>query len=287
MIVIPMAGFNERFTRAGYAQPKYMLQAFGRSVFAHAVSSFAAYFKSEPFLFILRNIHGSAQFVRSEADRLGIQTGNIVCVNPTRGPAETVQQGLAWARVKGYEPLIIFDVGASRPGYRFPREIPRDADGYLEVFQGGGFGCGASYVRRAEYPEGQVAETADWDRISNLCCTGLYYFGSAAMYRDAFRHTLDRFQPAIGRSEVGIAPLYNALIADRRDVRYHLIERDEVTFFDAPDAYEAFAAGPPPSNAWNPFGPTWSGRDGSGRDGSGQEGVADNSAIGTLYYPHA
>ena len=258
MIVIPMAGFNERFTRAGYSQPKFMLQAFGKSVFAHAVSSFSAYFKTEPFLFILRNVNGAAHFVRAEADRLGIQTGNIVCVNPTRGPAETVQQGLAWARVKGYEKLIIFDVGAIRPGYRFPREIPRGADGYLEVFQGGG--VGGSYIRPAEYPIGRVAQTADLDRLSNLCCTGLYYFGSTALYRDAFQRTLDAFQPAIGRAEIGVAPLYNALIEDGRDVRYHLIERDDVTFFDAPDAYEAFAAGPPPTEAHGFFGPTWTGR---------------------------
>ncbi|HET6607983.1 MAG TPA: capsular biosynthesis protein [Rhodopila sp.] len=257
MIVIPMAGFNERFTRAGYSQPKYRLQAFGKSLFAHAVSSFSAYFKTEPFLFILRNVDGSASFVREEAERLGIQTGNIVCVNPTRGAAETVYQGLAWARVKSYEPLIIFDLCGVRPGYRFPQEVPRRVDGYLEVFQGGG--VGASYVRPAEHPAGHVARAADWDRLSYLCCSGLYYFGSTALYQDAFQRTLATFQPEIGRSEIGIAPLYNPLITDGRTVRYHQIDREEVTFFDSPDAYEAFAAGPPPVEAHGFFGPPWSG----------------------------
>jgi hypothetical protein len=260
MIVIPMAGFNQRFTEAGYRQPRFMLPAFGKSMFAHAVGSFSAYFKTEPFLFILRNVNGAANFVRAEADRLGIQTGNIVCVDPTRGPAETVQIGLAWAQVRGHEPLTIIDTGAVRPGYRFPREIPRDADGYLEVFQGGGIGIGASYVRPTDYPAGQVAETADWDRISNLCCTGLYYFASAALFRDAFRRCVDSFEPQIGRSELGIAPLYNALIEDRRDVRYHLIQREQVTFCDAPDVYEAFLAGPPPAGTYKSVGPTWPGR---------------------------
>ncbi len=261
MIVIPMAGFNERFTRAGYDQPKFMLKAFGKSMFAHAVGSFSAYFKTEPFLFILRNENGAANFVRAEADALGICTGNIVCVKPTRGPAETVQLGLAWARVRGYEPLTIFDIGMARRNYRFPQQIPRDADGYLEVFQGGGIGIGASYVRPAEYPRAQVQETADWDRISNLACTGLYYFGSTTLFRDAFQRTLDGFRPQIGRAKLGIAPLYNALIEDGRDVRYHLIPRDEVTYFDAPDEYEAFVSGSPPPGTHPSFAPAWPGRE--------------------------
>ncbi|HVY15777.1 MAG TPA: capsular biosynthesis protein [Rhodopila sp.] len=267
MIVIPMAGFNGRFTDAGYRQPKFMLQAFGKSVFAHAVGSFQAYFKTEPFMFVLRNEHGEAGFVRNEAYKLGIRTGSIVCIHPTRGPAETVQLGLDEMRVRGYEPLIIFDIGAVRPGYRFPREIPRKADGYLEVFAGGGYH--ASFVRPDEDVPGRVVEAADRERISNLCCTGLYYFGSADLFRDAYHRRLETFVPRIGRSELEIAPLYNTLIADGRDVRYHLIERDEVTFCDAPDAYEAFAGGARPAwtdeawtdEAWSPsWSRPWSGR---------------------------
>jgi hypothetical protein len=32
MIIIPMSGLSRRFTEAGYHQPKYMLQAHGRSL---------------------------------------------------------------------------------------------------------------------------------------------------------------------------------------------------------------------------------------------------------------
>ncbi|HEY0421149.1 MAG TPA: capsular biosynthesis protein, partial [Acetobacteraceae bacterium] len=73
MIVIPMAGLSRRFTEAGYAAPKYMLQANGRSVFAHAVGSFAAYFASQEFLFIIRDVAGTADFVRAECAALDIR----------------------------------------------------------------------------------------------------------------------------------------------------------------------------------------------------------------------
>ena len=65
MIVIPMAGLSSRFTKAGYDKPKYMLEAFGRSLFWHAVSSFSNYFDSEDFLFIARDIQKILFWLRS------------------------------------------------------------------------------------------------------------------------------------------------------------------------------------------------------------------------------
>ena len=43
-LIFPMAGLSERFTRAGFTVPKYMLQAHGRSLFRHAVEGFLGHF---------------------------------------------------------------------------------------------------------------------------------------------------------------------------------------------------------------------------------------------------
>ena len=72
MIVIPMAGLSSRFFKAGYELPKYMLDLHGRSVFAHALGSFSAYFESETFLIICRDLYGTADFVRSQSETLGL-----------------------------------------------------------------------------------------------------------------------------------------------------------------------------------------------------------------------
>ena len=63
MIVIPMAGASRRFAEAGHDRPKYMLPARGHSLFHHAVASFRALFASESFLFIARDIAGTADFI--------------------------------------------------------------------------------------------------------------------------------------------------------------------------------------------------------------------------------
>ena len=121
MIVIPMAGESRRFTEAGYAEPKYRLPLGGRSVFAHAVGSFAAYFTAAPFLFVVRA--GAEDFVAAEAGRLGIAAFRIASLDrPTAGQAESVERGLDAVGAGEAEPLGIFNIDTFRPGFSFPAE---------------------------------------------------------------------------------------------------------------------------------------------------------------------
>ena len=87
-----MAGLSSRFSKAGYTQPKYMLPLNGKTVFAHSVESFKAYFQDTPFLFIARSIMNTEIFIQTEIDKLGIKKANIVILDhPTAGQAETVE----------------------------------------------------------------------------------------------------------------------------------------------------------------------------------------------------
>ncbi len=79
MIVIPMAGMSSRFFKAGYTQPKYMLEAHGQTLFEHSVNSFAAYFASTPFLFIVRTVYDTAAFVREK--RLSLALNSFTLLN--------------------------------------------------------------------------------------------------------------------------------------------------------------------------------------------------------------
>ena len=121
MIVIPMAGLSRRFLDAGYSQPKYMLPLHGRSVFSHAVASFAAYFATEPFLFIARDIDDTVKFITAECAALGIRDATVATLTaPTAGQAETVELGLQQAGVAGATALTIFNIDTFRPGFLFP-----------------------------------------------------------------------------------------------------------------------------------------------------------------------
>lgn len=236
MIVIPMAGMSRRFREAGYLQPKYMLDLHGRTLFAHAVGSFAAYFDTEAFLFIARDEPGVADFVAREVAVLGVAYARTVILpRPTLGQADTVRLGLHDAAVDGGTPLTIFNIDTFRPGFRYPASSWMDeADGYLEVMRG--TDPGFSFVLPAPGQGNRVSATAEKAVISDLASTGLYWFRHAADFLDAMAGGGTAAQ---AHGEQYVAPLYNALIARGLDVRYQEVPAGQVIPCGIPAQYHA------------------------------------------------
>ena len=229
-IVIPMAGLSRRFSEAGYTLPKYMLDLHGRSVFAHAVGSFAAYFETAPFLFVARDVGATPDFIAAECATLGIANAHVHLLDaPTAGQAETVELGVA--DLPADAAITVFNIDTFRPGFRYP-DFP-DSAGYLEVFRGSG--ANWSYVRPAPGPEPLVLETAEKRPISNLCCTGLYHFAKAGQFRDALAK--ERVKPSA--AELYVAPLFNDLIATGLRVHHQVVDAKDVVFCGVPAEYEA------------------------------------------------
>ncbi|ABL98318.1 glycosyltransferase family 2 protein [Shewanella amazonensis] len=238
MIVIPMAGLSSRFFNAGYTQPKYMLDAGGMPLFDHALLSFAAYFGTTPFLFIVRDLYDTAAFVKTRCKALGIKDFKIVALEqPTRGQAETVYLGLT--DVADTEPLTIFNIDTFRPGFTLP-PIADTADGYLEVFKGEGSNW--SYAKPADAKSTRVVQTTEKQPISDLCSTGLYYFRQTADFRLAYETEAARPASEWQKQELYIAPLYNHLIARGKNIHYHLIDASDVIFCGVPEEYQALLA---------------------------------------------
>ncbi len=242
MIVIPMAGLSRRFTEAGYLLPKYMLQARGYSLFTHSVLSFFKYFSEIPFLFIARDVHETVNFIHSEVKNMGIKNYQVVnLTHPTAGQAETVSLGLTKARVSDLEPITIFNIDTFRPHFEFPTELnlPEIA-GYLEVFKGQGDNW--SYIKADAMRQNRVIETAEKIQLSDLCCTGLYHFGSASLFYEAYRGFLENQKVQPIYKEHFIAPIYNQLIARNLDIRFTTIDREQVIFCGVPSEYLNFLA---------------------------------------------
>ncbi len=236
MIVIPMAGLSSRFFKAGYSQPKYMLEAKGKTLFAHSVGSFSRYFDSDPFLFIVRPEYDTPEFVRREARLLGIRRFEIVELQEsTRGQAETVD--LALDGCASNEPLYIFNIDTFRPGYRKP-DFCDMADGYLETFIGTGKNW--SNIEPAAPGSDRVIRTAEKQEISSYCCTGLYHWRSAERYRYYYEQYKCLDATELHAGELYVAPMYNLAIAKGDDIRFSVIEPEEVIFCGTPDEYRDY-----------------------------------------------
>lgn len=239
MIVIPMAGASSRFFKAGYTKPKYMLEAHGKTIFEHSVNSFSKYFKSETFLFVIRDVYGTYEFVENKILELGIESYHIVMLNnETRGQAETVALGLEQLNDVEYgSEIIIFNIDTFRPNFELP-DIDKLGDGYLEVFHGKGSNW--SFAKTESPLSTKVIQTAEKRQISNLCSTGLYYFNNISDFLESYNEYKKLPVSLWEKKELYIAPLYNNLIDKGKNIRCNLVKDDEIVFCGIPDEYVAF-----------------------------------------------
>ena len=237
MIVIPMAGLSSRFFKAGYTQPKYMLEAYGKSLFDHSVESFSKYFASERFIFIIRDVYGTYEFVLQRIKALNILDYDIVILTEeTRGQAETVSLGLANYQ-SSIDPITIFNIDTFRPDFTYP-DLESLGDGYLEVFKGEG--ANWSYVRPVNDTSTVINLTTEKNPISDLCCTGLYHFANIQDYYNAYNYYVSLPQEQWEKGELYVAPLYNSMIKQGKILHYNLIEKNEVIFCGTPKEYDLF-----------------------------------------------
>lgn len=232
MFIIPMAGLSSRFFKAGYTKPKYQLDLNGETVFSWSVRSFERYFKTDKFVFIYRDVYETKNFLEEEMKKLGISDYELVCLpEETLGQADTVYQGIVNINVE--ESIYIFNIDSRIIDFVKP-EWADECDGYLEVFRGEG-----DHWSFAE-PDGstnKVLRTTEKERISELCSDGLYYFKHKSIFESLFLDT--KFKGNTTKNEYYIAPLYNELISQGRNVFYDLIPADKILFCGTPDEYLA------------------------------------------------
>ena len=239
VFVIPMAGESSRFRKVGFDKPKFMLPAFRKTVFRFAIESFSRYFESNKFIFIINDDSEVDAFVRREVEVLGITSAEFVQMNrQTDGQAETVALGLEACAIDGNQPISIFNIDSFRLGFSEPDTAElKNADGYLEVFQGEGDHW--SFARVESENPTRVIETAEKNRISDYCSNGFYHFKRCQDFLDAYREEREN-EGGEFLQEFFIAPLYNRLIAKGCDVRIRVIEQSEIKFCGLPTEYRDF-----------------------------------------------
>lgn len=240
MIVIPMAGLSSRFFKAGFNVPKYQLDLpNGQTVFEWAVTSFQKYFSEEHFLFILRDVYDTYNFVKKSIERLGINSFEIIVLNEeTKGQADTVYLGLNQSKYMQEHPneaLFIFNIDSRRHEFIKPNFID-DCDGYLEVFKDEGEHW--SFIEINENDD--VIRTTEKIRISDLCSDGLYFFKKTSDFLLLTQTALEN--NLLNNGELYIAPLYNYFIQIGKKIRYDLIDNSYIDFCGTPDEYSNIVA---------------------------------------------
>ena len=214
-----------------------MLYAQNKSLFNLAVSSFSDYFSDSKFLFVARELFETRRFIEEECELLGIKNYEIVILDKaTQGQAETVYIGLKKSSIGENESITIFNIDTFRPGFKFP-QMMGEWDGYLEVFWGEGNNW--SYAKTESENSTKVIETTEKIQISNYCSTGLYYFKCVKLFNEAFESGNSISETSLIK-ELYVAPLYNKLIEQNKNIHIHLIDKSDVLFCGIPEEYYAY-----------------------------------------------
>lgn len=238
-IVIPMAGLGSRFTEAGYAVPKPLLPAHGKTLLEWSVDSLPLELATT-LVFVGLKQHRDEHGLEEEIRRLYASRNPkfLWLDETTRGQAETVV--LAADLLDPTAGLLIFNIDtAFRSAGLAARLKDASHDGVLGSFHS----AEPRFSFASTDADGIVNEVREKSVISNDALTGLYHFSSTAAFLEIARAAIAADEREKG--EFYVAPLYNRLIA--RGARFILDACEKHWILGTPAEYQAFLAEDPDS----------------------------------------
>jgi dTDP-glucose pyrophosphorylase len=233
MIIIPMAGYGTRFSSAGYTTSKYLLLVSHRPLLYWILKGLNLE-RNEMVLFVFGN-HNSkdAKEVSEICKSVGIENFQfLVLAENTRGQAHTIFLSLEYASKWDRRGFLIFNADTVRPNLKVPTTY-RDRI-WVETFEAAGEHW--SFVSADPKVQDKVAQIAEKQRISNLCCTGAYYFPSHEVYSDNFTRLLR--ESASEKKELYVSLVIQQAIENGEFVSFSEIEKSQIFLSGTPHEYE-------------------------------------------------
>ena len=231
-IVIAMAGEGKRFIDYGFSEPKFKLIVKDKPLFDWAVMSLSSFYKKATFIFVSQE--GCNDFVSQRCGILGIHSFRLVELKgPTNGQATTVMKGVE--SLDPARPLLIYNIDTHiNPEVLEAGDIEQNFSGWLLLFSASGTHWSFARLGRG----GEVVEVSEKVCISEYASTGLYYFSSIAIFKEAYSSLADEIK---GRyREIYVAPLYQYLINSNQRVGSKIIDFENVIPLGTPEEVAKF-----------------------------------------------
>lgn len=235
-VVITMAGRGSRFYEAGYTVPKYEIMAHGKSLFDWSMLSLRNFIEDDTrVIFVCLKENNSSSYVLQQSKAMGLQDVHIVELDQvTDGQATSAF--LARGLWRAEEPLLIYNIDTYvRSSALNPEDIRVGSDGWVPCFQAPGDHW--SFVKLQD--DGWAVDLAEKQRISGYASIGLYWFGQAQGYEQAYEKFFVDSRNLV-RGERYIAPLYRQLIADGGKVSIADLALDDVHVLGTPAELDRF-----------------------------------------------
>lgn len=235
-IVITMGGLGSRFRKMGYAVPKYMIEAKGKTLFEWSIISLSGYRENVyQYIFIAMKdeLYDAESFIIRKCGELGIETYHVIILDElTDGQATTAMMAQKYWNLQ--HALLIYNIDT----YVEAGEMNSAAlkgDGFIPCFQAEGNHW--SFVRLDD--SGRVVEIKEKQRISNYCTLGAYYFKTCQLYKDLYDDYY-RCTRELVNGEKYVAPLYDFLLSKGGEVYISDIDPGKVHVLGTPEELQAF-----------------------------------------------
>jgi capsule biosynthesis phosphatase len=232
-ILIPMAGAGSRFVKAGFSDPKPLIDVLGEPMITWAMKSFNFLEKINDYqlIFIILKEHAEKYHIDESLKAIfGTQIKVIVLDSITRGQAETCL--MAKKYINNYNKLFIYNCDTYSTSNIWDMIEKENPDGIIPCFLA--TDRRYSYAKNDSY--GYVCEIAEKKTISNLASTGMYYFKRGSDFVSTVETMIEN--NVTFNNEFYVAPCYNELLKSGKKVKTILIDENYV--MGTPEELDSF-----------------------------------------------
>lgn len=233
-VIITMAGLGSRLKKAGYACPKYMIEAKGKTLFEWSMDSLVGYNDHvSKYVFVVRKEDNTEYFIKEKMLKYGISNVEVIGIDYlTDGQATTCMLAIPYCDPE--KSILVYNIDTYVEPYEMKYEDINGA-GQIPCFHAEGNHW--SFVKIDEF--GKVVEVREKKRISDNCTLGAYYFSSANLYKNLYEEYY-KDDRNLEKNEKYIAPLYNFMIEKGMSVTISIVDNKKVHVLGTPEELQIF-----------------------------------------------
>lgn len=233
-VIITMAGLGSRFRKAGYACPKYMIEAKGKTLFEWSMDSLVGYNDHvSKYVFVVRKEDNTETFIKEKMLKYGISNVEVIGIDYlTDGQATTCMLAIPYCDPE--KSILVYNIDTYVEPYEMKYE-DISGDGQIPCFHADGDHW--SFVKLDEF--GRAVEVREKKRISDNCTLGAYYFSSASLYKSLYEEYY-KDDRNLEKNEKYIAPLYNFMIEKGMSVTISIVDNKKVHVLGTPEELQIF-----------------------------------------------
>lgn len=237
-VLMPMGGLGSRFSKAGFATPKPLIEVDGKPMFLRALESF----KNAPnvnYIFIIRKEHDEAFSLRAAINRFIPDAKIVLLDHDTAGAVETCM--LAEDFINDTSPITIADCDTYFESKLYFDKVASaiqtgKPDGMLLTFSA----QDPRYSYVALDNSGKVLRTAEKVVISDNAILGGYFFRSGSLFKNLARQFLHAELPS-GLTEYYMSHLFNLLLEQGGSIEIAPVDKKYI--FGTPEELQSYIDG--------------------------------------------